>query len=51
MKMAKKHEKKIKGWHNPPKYILNKTYGKCKICKKTVKNLEEHIKKVHRGVK
>ncbi len=46
--MAKKHKTKARGWHNPAKFVLHGTHGKCKLCKKLVKNLEEHMKKMHK---
>ena len=46
--MAKKHKTKARGWHHPAKIIEHGTRGKCKLCKKRVKNLEAHMKKMHR---
>ena len=44
--MVKKQ--KTRNWHNPAKEVQHGTNGKCAICKKEVKNLEAHMKKVHR---
>ena len=46
--MVKKHKTKAKGWHNPAKAVEHGTHGKCKICRKSVKNLEAHMKKMHK---
>ncbi len=46
--MAKKHESKIRSWHNPAKCVEHGIHGKCKICKKSVKNLEAHMREKHR---
>lgn len=48
--MAKKHKSKIKTWHNPAKIVEHGTHGKCRLCKKTVKNLEAHMKKMHKEI-
>ncbi|MBS3151745.1 hypothetical protein J4443_05180 [Candidatus Woesearchaeota archaeon] len=46
--MAKKHNANARGWHHPGKFIEHGTYGKCRLCKKSVKNLEAHMKMVHK---
>lgn len=45
----KKRTIKLKSWHHPAKVIERGRKGKCKICEKTVKNLEEHMRRVHKG--
>jgi len=46
--MSKKRTIKVRSWHHPAKIIQHGTHGKCRLCKKRVKNLEEHMKKVHK---
>lgn len=48
--MAKKHKIKARNWHHPGKLIQHGTHGKCKICKKSVKNLEAHMRKMHKEI-
>ena len=43
---------KIKrGWHNPIKYMAQKTEGKCPYCNKHVKSLEGHVHDKHKREK
>ena len=47
----KKHKRKIRSWHHPAKTMVKKEKGKCGFCKRIVKNLGEHMKRLHKGVK